>query len=132
MRFIIDQPVSPMLAEWLRRVGHDAYHVRDRHMSAASDTDIFETAVREERIIITADLDFTRIVALTGRDRPGVVLFRAGNITDEQMLALLQEVLTEVPAERLIASVTTIDRFRIRVSAAIEALNTSCASEIAR
>lgn len=67
-------------------------------------------------MIITADLDFARITALSGHNGPGLVLFRAGNVSDTQMLDLLRRVLTEVPAEQLARSVVVVDERSIRVT----------------
>lgn len=116
MRFLVDQPVSPRLAAWLTLVGHDAFHVRDRGLSAAKDERIFSVAAAEHRIIITADLDFSRILAVSGRDSPGLILFRAGNITDDLMLALLRTTLERVPAEQLEKSIAVVERHAIRVA----------------
>lgn len=38
MRFLIDNPLSPILADALRAAGHDAVHVGDYGMGKASDT----------------------------------------------------------------------------------------------
>jgi len=79
MKFVVDKPVSPILASWLQaQAGHDAFHVRERGLSTAESADIFALTIREARIIITSDLDSFRIVALSGRDAPGVFLFRSG------------------------------------------------------
>ena len=42
MRFLIDQALSPALATELGRAGHDAVHVRELGMQAASDEEIFD------------------------------------------------------------------------------------------
>lgn len=116
MKFLVDQPVSPTLADWLRRSGHDAYHLRERGLSRSRDEEIFARATSENRIIVTADLDFSRIIALSGREEPGLILFRGGSLTDEQMLVLLETVLARVPADELGRSVVVIDRGSLRVA----------------
>lgn len=116
MRFVVDQAVSPVLAEWLRSVGHDAFHVRERGLSRLRDQDIFALATEEGRVIVTADLDFSRIVALSGRLEPGLVLFRAGNISDQDMLRLLKEVLLHVSASVLEHAVVVVDLHGLRVA----------------
>jgi predicted nuclease of predicted toxin-antitoxin system len=116
MKFLVDQPVSPLLARWLRDAGHDALHVRERGLSRATDEALFALAVAENRTIVTADLDFSRIIALSGRSGPGLILFRAGNITDDKMLALLKETLGRVPTAELERSVVVVDVHALRVA----------------
>jgi predicted nuclease of predicted toxin-antitoxin system len=116
MKFLVDQPVSPLLAAWLRAGGHDAVHVRERGLSAATDSSLVELAISEERVLITADLDYPRLIALSKLDRPALILFRAGNITDNQMLALLQRVLREVESSLLERSISVVDEYSIRVA----------------
>lgn len=116
MRFLIDQPVSPIMANWLVDRGHEAVHVRDIGMARSADEQIVAHAVADDRIIVTSDLDYPRIIALAGGRRPGLVLFRAGNISDQEMIALLRRVLEEVPSARLVESVVVIDEHSIRVA----------------
>jgi predicted nuclease of predicted toxin-antitoxin system len=76
MRFLIDNALSPVVAEGLCQSGHDAIHVRDLGLAAAADSTIFEHAERDRRVIVSADTDFGTILALRHTDRPSVILFR--------------------------------------------------------
>ena len=76
MRFLVDNPLSPVLAEELRLAGHDVLHVRDVALQSATDTEIFEVAAREDRVVVSADTDFGTLLALRQATRPSVILYR--------------------------------------------------------
>jgi predicted nuclease of predicted toxin-antitoxin system len=78
------------------------------------DRELLAIARRENSIIITADLDFPRILALSSAEGPGLILFRGGNYSDAEMRDLLDRVLAEVPPEVLEVSVCVVDKQRIR------------------
>ncbi|MGP3921269.1 DUF5615 family PIN-like protein [Nonomuraea sp. 10N515B] len=44
MNFLVDENLSPRVAELLTKTGHDAVHVRDLQATSAPDTTIMELA----------------------------------------------------------------------------------------
>jgi len=114
LKFLIDMPVTPDAAPHLRAAGHDAIHAVDLGLARSSDTELLAVARREGRIVITADLDYPRLIALQQADRPGVILFRGGAYSDREMLALLDRVLARASTLDLEHSIVVVDRTRIR------------------
>lgn len=78
--------------------------------------ELLEIARKESRIIITADLDFPRLLALSLSKGPGLILFRGGNYSDNEMCSLLERVLERVPPEVMEASVCVVDKKHIRIT----------------
>lgn len=76
MRFLVDNALSPVVAEALIEAGFDTVHVRDRGLASARDVIIFELAIEERRVILSADTDFGTLLADRNADRPSVILLR--------------------------------------------------------
>src|SRR5919108_3795090 len=64
------------ITSWLNSHGHDATHLRDEGLQRMPNGDIFDKAIAESRVIVTFDLDFGEIVALSKGRKTGVILFR--------------------------------------------------------
>lgn len=107
-------PITPRAVAHLRAAGHDAVHASAAELSGAPDTALIEAARRDGRVIVTADLDFPRLLAVARADGPGIILFRGGSYTDQEMLSLLDRVLARAQILDLDRSITVVDRARMR------------------
>lgn len=116
MRFLIDNALSPILAEQLKEAGHDAAHVRDYDMQAASDEEILIRAQQEQRVVVSADTDFGTLLATRREPEPSVVLFRHGTERrPERQAETLLSNLESIKADLAAGSVVVIEPSRIRV-----------------
>jgi predicted nuclease of predicted toxin-antitoxin system len=114
MKALLDMPVSRSLLGVLKAHGHSGVHAHEIGLDRAADRKLLAVARRENRIVITADLDFPRLLALSAAEGPGLILFRGGNYSDVEMCDLLERVLTKVPPETLQVSICVVDRRQIR------------------
>jgi predicted nuclease of predicted toxin-antitoxin system len=86
MRFLVDAQLPPALARWLADQGHEAQHVADLGMQAASDTAIWDHALSTSSAIVTKDEDFAqrKVLAAVG---PAVIWIRLPNTRRRDLLA---------------------------------------------
>ncbi len=116
MRFLVDSPLSPRLAEALRLSGHDAMHVRDLGLQAAEDREILQRAAAEGRTIVSADTDFGTLLALRRESKPSVVIFRqAANRRPARQIEVLLGNLEAIEPALNEGAVVVFEDTRIRV-----------------
>ena len=92
-RFLLDESTNYWIAPHLRRQGYDVTAVGQDYPASLRDVDILAIAVRERRIVITSDRDFGELVVREARAHAGIILFRLGSVTTEDLIARLDEVL---------------------------------------
>lgn len=92
MRFLVDAQLPPALARWLSANGHEAEHVANLQMQAASDSTIWNYALQAGTAIITKDEDFAqrKVLKDTGL---AVIWIRLPNTRRKELLAWFEKVL---------------------------------------
>ena len=116
MRFLIDNALPPRLAALLVAAGHDAVHVRAYGMQAAEDKRILARALDEDRIVVSADSDFSAILAAQEAERPSFILFREPNLlAARDYVDMLLPALPMLEPELLAGCVAVFRKSRLRV-----------------
>lgn len=116
MRFLVDNALSPLLAEGLRGAGHDAVHVRELGLQSADDSALFTLAARDDRVLVSEDTDFGALLALQAAAKPSVILFRhMPNRSAASLTGILLANLSKVDDDLAAGAIVVFDARRIRV-----------------
>ena len=70
MKFLIDRCAGQLLADWLRKQGHDVVDSRELGPDPG-DRALLEWAAKESRILVTIDTDFGELIYLENLSHSG-------------------------------------------------------------
>jgi predicted nuclease of predicted toxin-antitoxin system len=93
LRFLADAGISKRIVEWLRTQAHDAMHLREQGLQRLPDREVFAKASAERRVVLTFDLDYGEIVALSPSPAASVILFRLHDTSTPHVIERLEAVL---------------------------------------
>lgn len=65
-------------------------------------------------MVVTADLDFPRLLSIIKAAGPGLILLRGGNYSEVETRACVQRVLMQIAHEDLPRSILVVDRQKVR------------------
>lgn len=116
MKIVIDMNLSPRWVGILTNAGIDASHWSALGVHNAPDETIMAFARANDCIVLTHDLDFSAILAVTHGEKPSVVQLRAEDVSPEaigpQVIAALRQMRVELESGALL----TVDPGRTRMS----------------
>jgi len=117
MKFVVDMNLSPHWIALLRDSGWEAEHWSRIGRADASDAEIMAHAAAGGYVVITHDLDFSAILAVTHGKKPSVVQIRAEDVSPGAIGQRAVAALRLVEAELDAGALVTIepDRTRIRL-----------------
>ncbi len=117
MKLLIDMNLSPRWVALLRGSGWEAVHWSAVGPASAPDSEIMEFAAANGYIVLTHDLDFGAVLAVTHGKKPSVVQIRAENVSPDAVGPQTVGALRHVQAELEAGALLTIewDRTRVRL-----------------
>ena len=115
MKFLADMGISPATVGWLGSRGHDAVHLHERGWDRLPDSEILEKARDEGRVLLTHDLDFGQLLALSGATSPSVIVFRLADMRPDSVNRHLELVLQHAADDLERGAIVSVREDQIRV-----------------
>jgi predicted nuclease of predicted toxin-antitoxin system len=115
VKFLLDAHLPARLVRLLNEMGHDAVHVTDLpNGSRSTDAEIAVVADAEDRVVVSKDRDFRNSHLIHGSPRR-VFAVRTGNISNNELLALVQANAEQIAQALDYASFVELGRDRLVV-----------------
>ena len=116
MRIFLDENLSIEFAVLLSRSGHDAVCAREQALGGASDEQIWAHCLREQRILITLDSDFSDRRKFPPALTYGIVWMRTSKgQTLDDLYRVTLTALQSHTAETIRGKIVLIDGERVRL-----------------
>ncbi len=115
MKFKVDENLPVEAAELLRQAGHDAATVLEQHLSGEAEPEIASVCQRENRTLVTLDLDFADIRAYPPAQYPGLIVLRLKQQDRPHVLEILSRLIRIFPDEPLERRLWIVEERQIRI-----------------
>jgi predicted nuclease of predicted toxin-antitoxin system len=89
-------------------------HALELALDRAPDTEIIARAPADKRTVVTADLDYPRLLALSHASEPSLILFRGANWAETAVVERMAQIHRALGAEEIERSILVVDQDRIR------------------
>ncbi len=120
IKFLADMGISLKTVEWLRKIGYDAVHLREQNLQRLPDNEVLIKAQKENRVILTMDLDFGYLISASLEEMPLVIIFRLGDERSDMVNQRLSSVLAVLVADLLSGTVISVGDKNIRIRKMME------------
>jgi predicted nuclease of predicted toxin-antitoxin system len=114
VRLLADLHISPSTVAFLRALGHDVVRVDAILPRTASDPEIVSAARADGRHILTQDLDFSAIIALSGELSPSLITLRLASSRVPYVNSVLSRVLPQIELDLAQGCLIAIEDSAIR------------------
>jgi len=117
LEFLIDENISPLVAQELRALGYNVKHVREVGLKGCSDREVIEYAKREKRALITLDADFADVRKYPPGTHAGIIRLKlkfAPSIVVVNCLRRLLDRMENLPLTSGLLIITDGETYRIK------------------
>lgn len=115
MKFKLDENLPAAAGKVLSDGGHDVSTALQEQLGGKPDAGIAETCKREQRVLITLDIDFGNIQLYPPAEYPGLVVLRLALQDMPNILNVLARLLDRFKRDPLSGRLWVVDEHRVRI-----------------
>lgn len=115
MKLLLDMNLSPRWVDILADLGIKAVHWSKIGAKNATDFEIMTFAAMNDYVVLTHDLDFSAILAVTHGNKPSVVQIRAKDVNPDMIAKPVIHALQQMAVELKEGALLSIDMHRSRL-----------------
>ncbi|AFY73776.1 hypothetical protein Syn7502_01724 [Synechococcus sp. PCC 7502] len=115
MKFKIDENLPIEFADILKNNGYEASTIYSEALKGAKDTIVISVCQREERALITLDLDFADIQTYPPQDHKGIIVLRVSKQDKPYLILFLEKILPALSQYPLEGHLWIAEEGKIRI-----------------
>jgi predicted nuclease of predicted toxin-antitoxin system len=115
MKLLVDMNLPPKLSDLLVIKGIKSEHWINLGSPIARDSDIMQYAKQHDYIVLTCDLDFSAILAVTHGEKPSIIQVRAQSMQWSDMADMIIKAIKQSIKELESGAILTIDAKKSRI-----------------
>jgi len=114
MKLKLDENLSRHLRPLLAALGHDVTTAREQGLLGRPDTEVAAAAKKEDRVLLTLDLEFADLRKYPPGTHPGVILFRPRTFGPLAVNGFVERFVRDADLEGLAGSIAVVEPHQVR------------------
>jgi len=116
MKLKLDENFGQRCIEVLTAAGHDVATVAGQRMSGAADADVLEACRKEERCLVSLDLDFSNPIRFPPANSSGIAVVRLpGRASYGDLVSAVQTLAKALETQSITGKLWIVEVGRIRI-----------------
>lgn len=115
IKFKCDECIPVGVAHYIAKSGYDVETVNQEGLSGASDSDVWQAAQREERFLITTDLDFSDVRRFKPGTHHGILLMRVSKEGQTALSNIIKWLFTSYDPESWAEALVVVTDHKLRI-----------------
>ncbi|MFZ5908770.1 MAG: DUF5615 family PIN-like protein [Chloroflexota bacterium] len=116
MKFKLDENFGRRTVDLFEEAGYDVHTIRDENMAGASDAQVYDRCIKEQRCLVTLDLDFSDVTRYQAHNTGGIIVIRLPrNPSLEALQTLVRQCLQTLEQTAANGQLWIVEPGRIRI-----------------